>query len=275
MSVMAQVLQGTLDLHGDDAATVTGRAARVGERLNLLGVAAADFGGELAAHALSPRQVADLREVLRPSGDRADHDPQATVALCRRDGDTGPILTRTRAKLPVDGAPLAARYPELRHEFVLFECGLVVVEDKLVHRYLTLPPRAARDDPRVESREHRRGIGGVVRVGDDPAYGRLVPDARAGDDREGEGQRRPALPHYGRALDGPVGGHRPETQDPAVGLDMVEVRDAAEGDEHRRGEELLVHHDPEEGAAGDDGRLLPVLSAQNENLVQRARLVPP
>src|SRR5215212_4232311 len=178
MSVMVQVLQGARDLHGDDAATVTGRAARVGERLNLLGVAAADFGGELAAQALSPRQVADLREVLRPSGDRADHDPQATVALCRRDGDTGPILTRTRAKLP-DTSQRGA----LRHEFVLFECGLVVAEDKPVHRYLTLPLRAARDDPRVESREHRRGIGGVVRVGDDPAYGRLVPDARAGDDR--------------------------------------------------------------------------------------------
>src|SRR5215218_1808601 len=210
MSVMVEVLQGAPDLHGDDAATVTGRAARVGDRLYLLGVAAADLCGQLAAHALTPRQVADLREVLRSSGDRADHDPQATVALRRCDGDAGPILTRTRAKLPIDGASLATRHPELRDEFVLLECGLVMAEDELVHRYLTFPPRAARDDPRVESREHRRGVGGVVRVGDDPAYGRLVPDARAGDDREGEGQRRPTLPHYGRALDGPVGGHRPE-----------------------------------------------------------------
>src|SRR3712207_1396279 len=104
---MVQILQGAPDLHGNDAATVKGRAARVGERLDLLGVAATDFGGELAAHALPPRQVADLREVLRPSGDRADHDPQATLALHRRDGDAGPILTRARAELPIDGAPPA------------------------------------------------------------------------------------------------------------------------------------------------------------------------
>src|SRR5215212_2474532 len=149
MSIMVEVLQGAPDLHGDYVATVTGRAARVGDRLYLLGVAPTDFGGELAAHALTPRQVADLREVLRSSGDRADHDPQATVALRRCDGDAGPILTRTRAKLPIDGAFLAARYPELGDEFVLFECGLVMADDELVHRYLTLSPRAARDDPRA------------------------------------------------------------------------------------------------------------------------------
>jgi hypothetical protein len=72
---MVQILKGAPDLHGDDAATVTSRAARVRERLNLLGVAASDLGGDFAAQALPPRQVADLREVLGPSGDRADHDP--------------------------------------------------------------------------------------------------------------------------------------------------------------------------------------------------------
>src|SRR5215211_6253808 len=210
MSVMVDVLQGAPDLHGDDAATVTGRATRVGDRLYLLGIAPTDFGGELAAHAIAPRQAADLREVLRPSGDRADHDPQAAVALRRCDGDARPILTRTRAKLPIDGASLAARYPELRDELVLFECCLVVVEDEHVHRYLALSPHAPRNDPRLKSREHRGGIGGVVRVGDDPADGRLVPDARAGDHGEGVGKRRPALLHYRRALYCPVGGHRPE-----------------------------------------------------------------
>jgi hypothetical protein len=52
---MVQILQGAPDLHGDDAATVTSRAARVRERLNLLGVAASDLGGDFAAQALPPR----------------------------------------------------------------------------------------------------------------------------------------------------------------------------------------------------------------------------
>src|SRR5215212_3357835 len=208
MSVMDQVLQGAPDLHGDDAATVTGRAARVGDRLYLLGVAAADFGGEFAAYALPPRQIADRREVLRPFGDRADHDPQGTIALRCRDGDARPILARTRAELPIDGTPLAARYPNLRYELIFFECGLVVAEYEHLHRYLTFSPHAARDNPRIESREHRGGVRGVVRIGDDPAYRRLVPYSWSGDHREREGQRRPALPHYGRALDGPVRGHR-------------------------------------------------------------------
>src|ERR671933_862859 len=108
---MAEVLEGAPDLDGDDAATVAGRPARVGERLYPFGVAAPDLGGELAVNALSPRQVTDLGEVLRPLGDRAYDDPQAASALGRSDRDAGAVLARTRAELPVDRAPLAARHP--------------------------------------------------------------------------------------------------------------------------------------------------------------------
>src|SRR5919202_4421387 len=134
---MVQVLQGAPDLHGDDAAAVAGRAARVGDRLYALGVAAPDLSGELAGQALFLHQATDFREELRSSGYRPDHDPQPAIIFRHRDGDAGPILARTGAELAVDGAPFAARDPNLRYQFVLLERGLVVAEDELFHRDLT------------------------------------------------------------------------------------------------------------------------------------------
>src|SRR5215218_2995878 len=124
-SGIVQFLQSPSDLHGDDAATVAPRTTRVRDRLYLLGVAASDLGGELPAQGLPSRQVANIREVLRPSGDRADHHPQPVSIPGRRDGDAGPILARTRTELPVHGASFAAWYPDLRDELVLFEGGLI------------------------------------------------------------------------------------------------------------------------------------------------------
>src|SRR5215210_1555101 len=154
-SVIDQVLQGAAHLHGDDAAAVAGRAARVGEWLYLLRVAASDLRRKLAVQPLLLRDRAHLREVLRSLGYRPHHDPQPAILPDRRDRDAGPVLGRARAELAVDGASVAAGDAHLGDELVVFEGGLVVAEDELFHRDLTLPPHAPCHDPRTEGREHR------------------------------------------------------------------------------------------------------------------------
>ena len=166
---------------------------------------------------------------------------------------------------------LAAGDDDLDQQLVRLQRRLVEAGDQLLDRHLPLSAHApGHDRVRAERDEHRRRVGRVVGVGQHAADGRLVPHARARDDRERVRQRGPALAHDRGELDRAVRRQRADAEIP-VRADVVQSGNTLQAEKCLRRHQPAVDEDADEGPARDHGRPFAPLGAQRERLVERGR----
>ena len=210
--------------------------------------------------------VAQVRELLRRLGHRADDHPQP-VAVHRRDGRARPVLGRARAELAVRRPLRLRRHPHLDEQLVGLDARLVVAEDQLPDRDRAVAARRAQDargrrarraSPAGPTRSRhrrarRRPSPGCARAGWPPARTR-APAPASRRTRSRSTRRCETI--------------APSRSSPSTTSICLSSSTPAERQQRGRRQESLVHEDAQKRPAREHRRLVTALGAQRERLLE-------
>jgi hypothetical protein len=150
--------------------------------------------------------------------------------------------------------------PDLRQHLVGRQVRLKVVLEEIPGRNGPLAVRPPHDEGRVEGQQGGGQVGGGVAVADGAPDSAPVPDGRVPDERGRVGDEAAVLLQGRVALRVAVAGHRADGEAVALVADVVQVADAPEVDENRRGGEPELHDGEQAVATGEELGLVAVLA---------------
>ena len=155
------------------------------------------------------------------------------------------------------GAVRLLRHLDLHEQLVRLAGGVERAEEELGGVQRADRAGRAQMEARAERGQRRRQLGGRVRVRDRAAHRPAAADLVVPHEPDRLVQQRPALPDELGALERHLAGHRADPQRPALGADVVELRDPVDVDHELGSREAQVQQRNEALAAGEHGALEP------------------
>ena len=126
-------------------------------------------------------------------------------------------------------------------------------------------------DLAVEREQQRRPFGGGIRVRDAPTGRSAIADRGVSDQADRLGDHRASLAEPGQLLDRAMARRRAEHQRVPIDPRVVELGDAVQVDQRRRGGQPERHHRHQTLAPGDHLRVLTALGEQRDRLLDASR----